>query len=234
MRSDEDSPALQLAHSAASPTYSASTVVLSIQPRDTAAMSLPLSCPRPRPPRLDLPLHVFTIAWLPIAALIFASNVVFPSAGDAVSSVTGNLYLMAVFLVIGAVAGRACARTGTLIAAVATAGAIMAGLANATFAVIDNDFPGIVGTQPEKAAEFRASGMTSMQDFLNLSHRRALAPFRAGIRCAAGFTATSAAPGWSCALIGGLAGRIAGWSAWYSFGDPEGLVRLVPRAGRPG
>jgi|SRR5438874_11535470 len=174
------------------------------------------------------------IAWLPIAALIFASNVVFPSAGDAVSSVTGNLYLMAVFLVIGAVAGRACARTGTLIAAVATAGAIMAGLANATFAVIDNDFPGIVGTQPEKAAEFRASGMTSMQDFLNLSHRRALAPFRAGIRCAAGFTATSAAPGWSCALIGGLAGRIAGWSAWYSFGDPEGLVRLVPRAGRPG
>jgi hypothetical protein len=112
------------------------------------------------------------IGWLPLGALIFLSNVTFASQDDAISSAAGYLYLIAAFAVIGAVASRACASTGSWLAACAVAGAVMAVLVNATFAAVYNAFPGIAGKQPQKIADFRASGMTSMRDFLNLSLER--------------------------------------------------------------
>jgi hypothetical protein len=45
----------------------------------------------------------------------------------------------------------------------------MAVLVSAAFAAVDKAFPAIVGAQPQKAAGFRASGMASMRDYLNLS-----------------------------------------------------------------
>lgn len=107
--------------------------------------------------------------WLPLGALIFLSNVAFPSAGDSISSAAGYLYLFVAFAVIGAVASRASDSAGIWVAACATAGAVMAVLVNATFAAVYNSFPAIVGTQPQKLADFRSSGMTSMRDFLNVS-----------------------------------------------------------------
>ena len=111
-------------------------------------------------------------SWLPLGALIFLSNVTFASHDDTISAAAGYLYLMVAFAVIGAVASRACDRTGSWLAACAVAGAIMAVLVNAAFAAVYNAFPRIVGTQPQKIADFRASGMTSMRDFLNLSLER--------------------------------------------------------------
>ena len=112
------------------------------------------------------------IGWLPLGALIFLSNVTFPSDDDNISSAAGYLYLIAAFAVIGAVASRASASTGSWLAACAVAGTVMAVLVNAAFAAVDNAFPSIVGKQPQKLADFRASGMTSMRDFLNLSLER--------------------------------------------------------------
>ena len=110
--------------------------------------------------------------WLPLGALISLSNVAFPSDGDSTSSAAGYLYLIAAFAVIGAIASRASDSAGSWLAACATAGAVMAVLINATFATVYNAFPAIVGTQPQKLADFRSSGMTSMRDFLNLSLER--------------------------------------------------------------
>jgi hypothetical protein len=50
---------LQYVNHAASPMYSASIVELSIQPRDTVAMSLPSSCPKQRGRPQGLLHHVF-------------------------------------------------------------------------------------------------------------------------------------------------------------------------------
>lgn len=107
--------------------------------------------------------------WLPLGALIFLTTVTFPSGDDSFSSAAGYLYLIAAFAVIGAVASRASGSAGSWVAACAAAGAVMAVLVNATFAAVYNAFPAIVGTQPQKLADFRGSGMTSMRDFLNLS-----------------------------------------------------------------
>jgi hypothetical protein len=51
---------------------------------------------------------------------------------------------------IGAVASRACTRPWSWPLAGATAGVVMAALTNATYAVVDNVFLGIVSKQPEK------------------------------------------------------------------------------------
>lgn len=108
------------------------------------------------------------IGWLPAGALVFLGSVTFPAGGDIIST-AGSLYLLAAFAVIGAVAGRAGGGPGSWAAACATAGAVMAALVTAAFAAVDNAFPAIIGRQPQKLADFRSSGMTSMRDFLNVS-----------------------------------------------------------------
>ena len=109
------------------------------------------------------------LGWLPVGTLIFLTTVTFPSRFDAIATVGGFFYLMGLFLAIGAVTGRACARPGTWLAACTASGALMAVLFSATYAVIDNAYLGIVSRDPEQIAAFRASGMTSMRDFINVS-----------------------------------------------------------------
>jgi len=115
---------------------------------------------------------VAVIGWLPVGAVIYLGNVVFPSNDDTIPSIAGYLYLMAAFLAIGAVASRACAKPWSWPAAGAAAGVVWAALTNATFAWVDTAFLGIVSKQPQKIEEFRNSGMTSMRDFINLSLER--------------------------------------------------------------
>src|SRR5262249_40767456 len=109
------------------------------------------------------------LGWLPVGALIFLTTVTFPSRFDGIAVVGGFFYLMAFFLAIGAIASRACPKPRAWLAACAPSGALMAVLFNATYAVIDNAYLGIVSRDPETIAEFRASGMTSMRDFINVS-----------------------------------------------------------------
>jgi hypothetical protein len=112
------------------------------------------------------------IGWLPVGALIVLSTV-FPSGlFGGIATIGGFFYLMAAFPAIGALASRACARPGAWLAACATSGAIMAVLFTATYSVIDNAYFGIVSRDPENIAAFRASGMTSMRNFINLSLER--------------------------------------------------------------
>jgi hypothetical protein len=112
------------------------------------------------------------IASLPLAASIFLSNVTFASSSGGFWFPVVMVYLLVAFPVIGAVAGSASARPGSVLAACAVAGAVIAGLVMATYAAIDNAFPAIVIRQPEKMTGFRASGMTSARDFLNLTLER--------------------------------------------------------------
>ena len=111
------------------------------------------------------------LGWLPVGTLIFLTTVTFPSRFDAIATVGGFFYLMGLFLAIGAIASRACARPrpGTWLAACTASGTLMAVLFSATYAVIDNAYLGIVSRDPENIAAFRASGMTSMRDFINVS-----------------------------------------------------------------
>ena len=111
------------------------------------------------------------LGWLPVGALIFLTTVTFPSRFDGIAVVSGFFYLMGLFLAIGAIASRACARPrpGTWLAACTASGTLMAVLFSATYAVIDNAYLGIVSRDPETIAAFRASGMTSMRDFINVS-----------------------------------------------------------------
>ena len=111
------------------------------------------------------------LGWLPVGTLIFLTTVTFPSRFDAIATVGGFFYLMGLFLAIGAIASRACARPrpGTWLAACTASGTLMAVLFSATYAVIDNAYLGIVSRDPEQIAAFRASGMTSMRDFINVS-----------------------------------------------------------------
>jgi hypothetical protein len=112
------------------------------------------------------------IGWLPAGALIFLTTVPFPSGPGilgGIETIGGFFYLMAVFTAIGAVASGACARPWTWLAACAASGAIMGALSSATYAVIDNVYLGIVSRDPENIAGFRASRMTSMREYINVS-----------------------------------------------------------------
>ena len=116
------------------------------------------------------------IGWLPVGALIVLGTV-FPSGlFGGIATIGGFFYLMAAFAAIGALASRACTRPGAWLAACATSGAIMAVLFSATYAVIDNAYFGIVSRDPEEIAAFRASGMTSMRDFLTVSLEHQVLP----------------------------------------------------------
>jgi hypothetical protein len=115
------------------------------------------------------------IGWLPVGALIVLGTV-FPAWFGAVATFGGFCYLMAAFLAIGALASRAGARPGAWLAACAASGALMGVLFNATYAMIDNAYFGIVSRDPEKIAAFRASGMPSMRDFLTVSLEHQVLP----------------------------------------------------------
>ena len=108
------------------------------------------------------------IGWLPVGALILVFSVVFPS-DNPIPFMAGFFYLMVAFPVIGAVASRACTRPWSWPLAGATAGVVMVVLTEATYAMVDNVFLGIVSRQPEEIEGFRNSGMTSVRDFINLS-----------------------------------------------------------------
>jgi hypothetical protein len=107
--------------------------------------------------------------WLPPATVIALGSAVFPSAGAGADWI----YLLAMFLTAGAAASRACPRPRAWPAACAVSGAVMAVLLNATYAVIDNACLSIISRDQEKTAAFRASGMTSLRDYLNhtLTHQ---------------------------------------------------------------
>jgi hypothetical protein len=107
------------------------------------------------------------IAYVPIGLVLFLLNVVLPSAQVTVPAVLGYGYPLLVLLAAGARARRASARTGAPIVAGLAAGLMLAILAVATIAVIDNAFFSIISQQPDNIEKFRASGMTSMQAYLN-------------------------------------------------------------------
>ena len=109
------------------------------------------------------------IGWLPVGALIYLSNVVFPSSDDTIPALAGYLYLMTAFLAIGAMVSRICPRSWSWPAAGAAAGVVMAALVTGTFAWVDTSFFGTVSRQPQKIAGFHSSGMTSMRSFVNVS-----------------------------------------------------------------
>jgi hypothetical protein len=112
------------------------------------------------------------VVWLPLGALIFLSNVVFPGPDNAISLLAGYLYLMTAFVAIGAAASRACVQPWSWPVAGAAAGVVMATLINGTFAWVDNAFLDVVSQQPQKIADFHASGMTSWRAFIDLSLER--------------------------------------------------------------
>jgi hypothetical protein len=107
------------------------------------------------------------IAYVPIGLALYLLNVTFPSPQFAVPAVLGYGYPLLVLLTAGARARRASHRTGASIVAGVTAGLVLAILATATVAVLDNAFLSVIGQQQDNVAGFRDSGMTSMRAYLN-------------------------------------------------------------------
>jgi hypothetical protein len=108
------------------------------------------------------------IAYVPIGLVDYASNVVFPSSGDSDAWVLpGDAYLIAALMAVGALARYARPGLAAPVLAGMAAGLVLAVLAMATFAVIDNAFLPIVMHQQAKIDGFRGSGMTSMRAYIN-------------------------------------------------------------------
>jgi hypothetical protein len=107
------------------------------------------------------------IAYIPIGLVLYLLTVVFPAAQVATPAVFGYGYPLAVLLTAGARARRASARIGAPSVAGLAAGLVLAILAVATVAVLDNAFLSVISQQPDNIAKFRASGMTSMRAYLN-------------------------------------------------------------------
>jgi hypothetical protein len=107
------------------------------------------------------------IAYVPIGLVLYLLNVVLPSAQVTIPAVVDYGYPLLVLLVAGARARRASARIGTPIVAGLTAGLVLAVLALATVAAMDNAFLAVISQQPDNIEKFRASGMTSMRAYLN-------------------------------------------------------------------
>lgn len=107
------------------------------------------------------------IAYVPIGLVLYLFTVVFTSAQVAVPAVAGYGYPLLVLLAAGARARRASARAGAPIVAGLAAGLVLAILAVATIAVMDNAFLPVISQQQDTIEKFRASGMTSMRAYLN-------------------------------------------------------------------
>jgi hypothetical protein len=84
-------------------------------------------------------------------------------------------YVLAALMAAGALARRVSARPGTPVIAGLAAGLVIAVLAMATFAAIDNAFLSVVMHQQGKLDGFRDSDMTSMRAYTN-SNLEATAP----------------------------------------------------------
>jgi hypothetical protein len=111
---------------------------------------------------------VTVIAWIPVGAALYLSNVVFPSPEDNAFGVLAmDAYLILTLMAAGAAARRAAGGVGHSIVAGITAGLIIAVLGMGTFAIIDNLFLSVVSHQTAKIDGFRASGMTSMRAYIN-------------------------------------------------------------------
>jgi hypothetical protein len=107
------------------------------------------------------------IAYIPIGLVLYLLNVVLPSAQVVVPAVLSYGYPLLVLLAAGTRARRASARIGAPIVAGLAAGLVLAILALATIAVLDNAFFLVISQQPDNIEKFRASGMTSMHAYLN-------------------------------------------------------------------
>lgn len=163
---------------------------------------------------------IAVIAWAPLAAVIFLSNVVYPATEDNLAGLLGTyLYLFTVLMAVGATARRASARPGAWIMAGAVAGVITGVLVVATFAVIDNAFLGIVSHQQAKIDGLRSSGMPSMRAYINISLERS----------AAGISIGLAVLGAALATLGAQA------APQITLGQacPQGRLHLDDRVGRP-
>jgi hypothetical protein len=116
------------------------------------------------------------VACIPLVTGLYLTNVAYPERQDnTVAVLLGNGYLAATLILVGALARRGTARPGAPAMAGIVAGLVVAVIAMATFAVIDNAFLSVVSHQQGKIDGFRASGMTSMRDYINAS-LRATAP----------------------------------------------------------
>jgi hypothetical protein len=108
------------------------------------------------------------IAYLPLGAGLYLSNVVFASPQDSTLAVlTMDLYLLAVLMAAGVLARRASARPGQAVVAGIAAGLVIAVLAMSTFAVIDNMFLSVVSHQQGMIDGFRHSGLRSMRAYID-------------------------------------------------------------------
>lgn len=107
------------------------------------------------------------IAYVPIGLVLYLLNVAFPSAQVAIPGVLAYGYPLFVLLAAGARARQASARISAPIVAGLAAGLVLAILAVATVAIMDNAFFSVISQQPDTLEKFRASGMTSMRAYLN-------------------------------------------------------------------
>jgi hypothetical protein len=108
------------------------------------------------------------IAWIPLGAGVFLTNVVFPSAQDNGIGVAALLlYVIMTLMAAGAAVRHTVTDTGHAAAAGMVAGLVIAALAMATFAVIDNAFLPVIGHQQAMIDGFRLSGAPSMRAYVN-------------------------------------------------------------------
>lgn len=141
------------------------------------------------------------LGWMPLAAALYLSNVVFAQRQDSTAGVLlTDAYVIFTLMAAGAAARRAPARPGTgprVIAGLA-AGLVLGVLTMAAFAAIDNAFLSVVSQRQETLAAFRASGLTSMRAYLNGSLEAA----------APGLTLMLALAGAALAPLGAVADRL--------------------------
>jgi hypothetical protein len=140
------------------------------------------------------------LGWMPLAAALYLSNVVFAQRQDSAAGVLlTDAYVIFTLMAAGAAARRAPARPGTgprVIAGLA-AGLVLGVLTMAAFAAIDNAFLSVVSQRQETLTAFRASGLTSMRAYLNGSLEAA----------APGLTLILALAGAALAPLGAVADR---------------------------
>ena len=107
------------------------------------------------------------IAYVPIGLVLYLFDLVVRSSQVVVPGFLRYGYPLLVLLAAGARARRASAAIGAPIVAGLTAGMLLAILAVATVAVLDNAFFSVVSQRPDTVEMFRASGATSMRAYLN-------------------------------------------------------------------
>jgi hypothetical protein len=107
------------------------------------------------------------IAYVPLGAGLFVSNVIIRPGDSSGGDLLMWGYLLFTLLAVGALARRASPRISMAIIAGLAAGAVIGALQLATFAWLDNAFFSVISQQQEKIASFRESGMTSMHAYLN-------------------------------------------------------------------